>query len=176
MKNYWNSPLRNAVESGSVDRARSAIITHIDDDSRNVAMIALEIADEVAKILPGLYEEDNGRLEIPSVEEWNGAFWNRIKAALGLNFSRDKIELATRVADHLRAKGVAKFQANASDVRLTNPEPKRRVEHVSAEPSSERQGHGYRENNGKKFPWIPILITVGALVAIGVAVCCLKRA
>lgn len=176
MKNRWNGPLRNAVESGSVDRARSAIITHIDDDSRNVAMIALEIADEVAKILPDLYEEDNGRLDVPSVEEWDRTFWNRIKAALGLNFSRDKVELATRVAEHLRAKGVAEFQANTSEKRLAESEPKRRVEHVNAEPSSERPEQEYREKSGKKFPWIPILIAAGALVAIGVAVCCLKRA
>lgn len=189
MKSKWNKPLRNAVESGSVERAQSAIITHVDDDSRNPTMVALEIADEVAKVLPNLYEEDNGRFEVPAEDTWDVTFWNRTKAALGLNFSREKIELATRVALYLRSQGILGFQPTdkLSNVKTTSGDlpvgagtPRRPAgkELVAPKPHASNRGEGSisRENLGKKFPWIPTLIAVGALVAVCVAVCCLKKA
>lgn len=102
----FNKPLANAVASGSVSDARAAIITHADSDYFDGTANALSIADKASELLKSkgidLFVPDNGSISF-SGEVWNESDWNRAKAALRLNFSREKLQYVTKlVGKHRR--------------------------------------------------------------------------
>ncbi len=97
----FNKPLQAALREKDVIRARAAIITHIDTDAARQNPMALRIADIVEKEFSSvgkhLYEEDDGRIQIPETDKWDLGLWNKIKASLRINFSREKVEFATNI-------------------------------------------------------------------------------
>lgn len=116
--------LEEAIAGNDVFLARGSIITYVDMDARRERMGALEVADEVNRIFQrkgiALFETEDQWLKPRPQEEWDAQYWNDVKAAMQMNFSREKIELATRIATHLRNQGNARFQASASS--STTPE------------------------------------------------------
>lgn len=147
--------LDQAIAMNNVFLARGSIITYVDNDSQRKHMVALEIADKVNRIFQEkgitFFEPEDNWLKPLSREEWNPEYWNNIKAAMRMNFSREKIILASDVATHLRNQGNIKFQASANseeDSDYTSPISPR------AGSSSSRRTHG------SSHPGTPGRITV----------------
>jgi len=96
----FNKPLQAAIDAGDVSAARAAIITHADSDFFDGTANALEIADKVNDLLKekgiSLYMQDSGSISF-SQTRWDESVWNRAKAALRVNFSREKILYITQL-------------------------------------------------------------------------------
>lgn len=95
-----NQLLANAIETGNVSAARAAIITQADSDYFAGTTTALSIADHANELLKAkgidLFVPDNGYSSLtPNV--WDEEAWNMGKAALRLNFSREKVEYVTKL-------------------------------------------------------------------------------
>lgn len=104
----FNEPLIQAVESGDVSAARAAIITHADSDYFAGTATALLIADHASEFLKAkgvtLFMPDDGSIAL-TVGQWDEEVWNRAKAALRLNFSREKLDYITKlVRQHKTAR------------------------------------------------------------------------
>lgn len=161
----YSAMLKEAVETRNKSLAKAAIVTVIEDDRNIDAPIGLKLADEVnvifAKNGEPLFEEEDHRLKVPEKNEWNKAFWNRIKGSLGLNFSRERIALATEVMLYLRAKGDPDFQPISTESSST-PEP----QHC--------QAHG----NWDHTLVIAAGVVIGTIsgIAVGVALKCAIKA
>lgn len=110
--------LEDAIAGNNVFLARGSIITYVDHDSQEEHMCALEVADEVNRIFQkkgiALFEQEDHWLKPRPQEEWDAQYWNDVKAAMWMNFSREKIELASRVAMYLRKRGDADFQTSSA--------------------------------------------------------------
>jgi hypothetical protein len=109
----YNKPLKQAIEKHDIIKARAAIITYVDNDATNEQHIGLKIADEISKLFQdknmSFYEEDDGRLNCSLPNISTSELWNKAKAALSLNFSREKIVFATQIAHELRMRGETGF-------------------------------------------------------------------
>lgn len=109
-----DSRMRRALNKLNVIHARSTIITFLDQDQHSDSMVALKEADKANQVFKEhgktLYVPDNGRLERLPKEEWSPDYYFRLKAALLVNFSREKVALAQEVIRYLRSKGVNMFQ------------------------------------------------------------------
>lgn len=109
-----DSRLRFALNELNVIYARSEIIGFLDQDRHSDSMVALKKADKANQVFKEhgktLYVPDNGRLERLPKEEWSPDYYFRLKAALLINFSREKLVLAQEVIRYLRSKGERMFQ------------------------------------------------------------------
>lgn len=153
--------LDKAIAENDIFLARGSLITYVDNDPKREHFIALVVADKVDSIfrdkgLDFFEAEDNWLKPVPE-DEWDSDYWNNIKAAMRMNFSREKISLATHVASKLRGKGDAKFQPNASFQR----------ESIKSNPQINNQKKSYstKRHSGSQSE-LPI---VGAIV-IGIVV------
>ena len=110
----YSDRLSQAIQEQNVVRARTIILSCLDDDATSTKPQALRMAEEIADrfIDPEdpFFDQENHILEIPPKTEWDSALLRKIKAALQANFSREKLELAEQVISHLRAKGIPDFQ------------------------------------------------------------------
>ena len=159
--------LNQAIAENDVFLARGSIITYVDNDSNEGYMVALEIADKVNRIFQekgiALFEPEDNWLKPLSREEWTPEYWNNIKAAMRMNFSREKIILATEVATHLRNQGNIEFQVSANSVKDSEANSARKRERQSprTSPNSPRSGaSSLRRTHGALHSGTPGRITV----------------
>ena len=99
----------DALQSGDVDLARVRIQELVRTDCSAVELQALAVADMVMERLPSLYENDDGRHSSfdadMSEEDWGAS-----RAALRLNFSREKLVALHDMTLALRRKGIDRFE------------------------------------------------------------------
>lgn len=113
-ESFADSYLRKALNELDISSAKAAVIGLLDEDNHNDPMVALKEADKANQVFKEhgktFYVSDNGRPERLPKEEWSSNYIIKLKAALRLNFSREKIALIQEVIRYLRSKGEDRFQ------------------------------------------------------------------
>lgn len=121
----YSQSLANAIDHSDLSEIRAALITYIDLDATATQLIALDVADDVNQLLQtkgiSLFEQDNGRLDFNSTPSDNE--WNKAKAALRLNFSREKIKYATQIVEQLRKQNKTIFTPTCKNGETTTSTP-----------------------------------------------------
>lgn len=100
----------NAINANDIDAIRVEIqeLVRLDCNSRQPR--ALPIADMVAARSSGIYDNDDGRHSSCDSTNVTEDDWSRTRAALRLNFSREKLVALRDMTFALRGKGVERFQ------------------------------------------------------------------
>ena len=144
----YSQSLADAIDHSDVSKIRAALITYIDLDATAVQLIALDVADSVAQLLQtkgiSLFEQENGRLDLNSPPSENE--WNKVKAALRLNFSREKIKYATLIVEQLRKQNAPMFTPICKKVETTAfTSPRRTQQSANYSVSSHRTATSFNK-------------------------------
>lgn len=153
---FKDERLESAVQASDLYAVRRAIRGIADGDVKRKDPQALKCADEAAEVLRArgieLYEEDDGRFQMPPQSEWNEELALRLDAGLFLNFSRKRLLHLQEIAMWLHRKRTK----NKPSFRDARPEQEK------AQPE---------RPSGKKSLWVKYaLIGAVAALAIGVVV------
>ena len=97
--------LKRAVISKDIAAVRSAILTEVRNDWMREAPRALRLADLASKELPGLYEPDNGFCSSPGDLDISDDLWTEARAAMMLNFSRERLCFIETIVRELHPNG-----------------------------------------------------------------------
>lgn len=105
MKVVLTESLKKAVMSKDIAAVRSAILTEVRNDRMREDPRALRLADLASKELPGLYEPDNGFCSSPGDLDISDDLWTKARAAMMLNFSRERLCFIETIVRGLHTSG-----------------------------------------------------------------------
>ena len=116
------APLKAAIANKDVIAIRSALIALADKDydaSTPIArLVSLEVADYLKQYNIELFVADNGRLTLPPPAEWTKETWHGVKAAMQINFSKEKFILAEEIIKSLKDKTKTVLPARESNEKM----------------------------------------------------------
>lgn len=116
------APLKSAIAKKDIIAIRSALIALADKDydaSTPIArLVSLEVADYLKQYNIELFVADNGRLTLPPPAEWTKETWHGVKAAMQINFSKEKFILAEEIIKSLKDKTKTVLPARESNEKM----------------------------------------------------------
>lgn len=116
------APLKTAIAKKDIIAIRSALIALADKDydaSTPIArLVSLEVADYLQQYNIELFVADNGRLTLPPPAEWTKETWHGVKAAMQINFSKEKFILAEEIIKSLKDKTKTVLPARESNEKM----------------------------------------------------------
>ncbi len=148
-----------AVESGNLLRVRLFLVNELMLDPRGCSFN--EMLDYAQTHIEELFESSDGKDYSQSTEDWNKDFLFQLKNDLESNFSKERVELYTKVAKYVLKEKAMQLEKEEAEQKARNS---RRCENISSDRSS---------SSSKKKTYTGV--TVGG-VALAIAGVCAQKA